>query len=120
MERPRLLPSDIIDRINAIGCKAWGIEFPITPRFSGHVQNDSKGGPGVVVIHTTADCKDVCLLSDLPILSGLYDIQGKHGIYYEILILKMEGILAIGTACRPLSCMAAPRVEQAERWTPPR
>ncbi|KJA17175.1 hypothetical protein HYPSUDRAFT_46700 [Hypholoma sublateritium FD-334 SS-4] len=108
VEPPRLLPSDIIDRINTVGCKAWGILAPITPRFSGHVQNDSKGGPGVVAIHTTAACKDVCLLSDLPIISGLYDIQGKHGIYYELLILKMDGILAVGTACRPYPAWRLP------------
>ncbi|KAF8154089.1 hypothetical protein B0H34DRAFT_799990 [Crassisporium funariophilum] len=98
---PRLLPSDAVDKIRAIGCKAWGIEMPITPRFSGHVHNDSKGGPGVVTVQTTSDCKDVCLLSDLPIIAGLYDIQGKTGVYYELCINRMDGFIAIGTACRP-------------------
>ncbi|KAF8966898.1 hypothetical protein BDZ97DRAFT_1805781 [Flammula alnicola] len=98
---PRLLPSDVVDKINEIGCKAWGIEVPISPRFVGHVQNDSKGGPGVITVRTAPECKDVCLLSDLPIIAGLYDIQGKVGIYYEIYIAKMDGIIALGTACRP-------------------
>lgn len=101
LEPPKLLPSDVIDRIKATGCKAWGMETPITPRFSGHIQNDSKGGRGVVTIQTASNCKDVCLLSDLPIISGLYDIQGKTGIYYEISISDMNGVIAVGTACRP-------------------
>ncbi|KAF8176307.1 hypothetical protein BJ912DRAFT_701876 [Pholiota molesta] len=101
LNAPRLLPSDAIDRINAVGCKAWGIEAPINPRFVGHIQNDSKGGPGVVTVNTRSSCKDVCLLSDLPIIAGLYDIQGKYGIYYEIYISRMDGIIAVGTACRP-------------------
>jgi hypothetical protein len=93
-----MIPSDAVDRINAIGCKAWGIEVPTSPRFVGSVQNlnDSKGGSGVVRIQTGAACKDVCLLSDLPILAGLYDTQGKTGVYYEIYIHRMEGIIAIG------------------------
>ena len=41
-------------------------------------------------------CKDVCLLSDLPMMAGLYDVQGKIGVYYEILIHRMDGIIAIG------------------------
>ncbi|KAF9459199.1 hypothetical protein BDZ94DRAFT_1268808 [Collybia nuda] len=107
---PRLIPSDAVDRINAIGCKAWGIEVPITPRFVGTVQNlgDSKGGPGIVRVQTEAECKDVCLLSDLPILAGLYDTHGKTGIYYEIYIHRMDGIIAIGTACRPYPAWRLP------------
>ena len=29
-------------------------------------------------------------------MAGLYDIHGKTGVYFEILIRKMEGIIAIG------------------------
>ncbi|KAF8650328.1 hypothetical protein AX16_005290 [Volvariella volvacea WC 439] len=58
-------------------------------------------GLGVVKISAFPDCKDVCLLSDLPIMAGLYDIQGKRGVYYEVKVLKMKGTVAVGTSCRP-------------------
>ncbi|TFK37681.1 hypothetical protein BDQ12DRAFT_152393 [Crucibulum laeve] len=101
---PRLLPSAAVDAINNVGCRAWGIEIPITPRFQGTIQNlhdSKKSDDGVVHIQTYAGCKDVCLLSDLPILAGLYDIHGKTGVYFEVAIHKMDGIIAVGTACRP-------------------
>ena len=47
-------------------------------------------------METSLECKDVCLLSDLPIVAGLYDIKGKTGIYYEVQIDRMDGIIAIG------------------------
>ena len=90
------MPSDAVDKINAIGCRAWGIEVPTASRFVGYVQNDSKGGPGVITVQTRAGCKDTCLLSDLPIIAGLYDIQGKMGVYYEIYINRMDGFIALG------------------------
>jgi len=93
---PRLLPSDAVDRINTEGCKAWGIQLPTTPRFAGYVQSGNKGGPAVIKVQTMPQCKDVCLLSDLPMMAGLYDVQGKFGVYYEILIHRMDGIIAIG------------------------
>ncbi|KAF8804414.1 hypothetical protein BYT27DRAFT_7225186 [Phlegmacium glaucopus] len=94
LDPPKLLSSHIIDRIDQVGCRAWGIEVPDTPRFVG-------GLPGVINVQTQSGCKDVCLLSDLPIMAGLYDIQGKSGVYYEVHIEMMDGIIAIGTACRP-------------------
>ncbi|EGN93962.1 hypothetical protein SERLA73DRAFT_189097 [Serpula lacrymans var. lacrymans S7.3] len=100
-EAPRLLPSDVVDRIAAEGCRAWGIVTPPRSRFAGRVQNDSKGGPGVVRVVTDTACQDTCLLSDLPLMAGLYDIQGKTGMYYEIKINRMDGIIAVGTSCRP-------------------
>lgn len=73
--------------------------------------NDSKGGLGVVRIQTEPACKDVCLLSDLPILAGLYDTHGKTGIYYEIYVHRMDGIIAIGGFLVPkisLTCLLSP------------
>lgn len=96
VQPPRLLPSEAVDRINEVGCRAWGIDYPASPRFAGHILSDSKGGPAVVTIQTQPECKDVSLLSNLPIIAGLYDIQGKEGVYYEILINRMDGIIAIG------------------------
>ncbi|KIK09543.1 hypothetical protein K443DRAFT_671446 [Laccaria amethystina LaAM-08-1] len=105
---PQLLPSNAVERIGEIGCKAWGIEYPISPRFIGNIKSDFKGGPGVTTVQTGSDCKDVTLLSDLPIMAGLYDIHGKTGVYFEILIRKMEGIIAIGTSCRPYPAWRLP------------
>lgn len=115
-EPPRLLPSDAVDRINRLGCKAWGLESPTfyypysQSRFSGFVQNlsDTKGGSGLIDVKTNAQCEDVCLLSNLPIMAGLYDIQGKTGVYFEVLIEKMNGVIAIGTACRPYPSFRLP------------
>ncbi|KAF9451325.1 hypothetical protein P691DRAFT_808076 [Macrolepiota fuliginosa MF-IS2] len=98
---PRLLPSHVVDLIQSLGGRAWGIDYPPLNRFSGTIHNDSKGGPGVVKVQTTFNCGDVCLMSDLPILAGLYDTYGKTGVYYEVLINHMHGFIAIGTACRP-------------------
>jgi len=100
-----------VDRINVLGCKAWGLEqptfhHPYTRRqFCGLIQNlsDIKGGSGMIDVKTYAQCEDVCLLSDLPIMGGLYDIQGKTGVYYEVLIKKMDGVIAIGNAPPPIS-----------------
>ncbi|KAI0926995.1 hypothetical protein AcW1_007638 [Taiwanofungus camphoratus] len=99
---PKLLPSKVIERIGVEGCKAWGLEWPPSPRFAGSIQNGSeRDRPGVVSVTTHEKCQDVCILSDLPLLAGLYDTCGKEGVYYEVLIKKMKGIIAIGTACRP-------------------
>ena len=105
-EPPRLLPSDVVDCVNSLGCKAWGLEIPTfhypytSHRFAGLIQNlsNEKGGSGLIVVNTYAQCEDVCLLSDLPILAGLYDIQGKSGVYFEVLIEKMNGVIAIGNS----------------------
>ncbi|KAI0632267.1 hypothetical protein C8Q77DRAFT_1060520 [Trametes polyzona] len=104
-EPPRLLSSAAVERIDAIGCRAWQLEVPRTPRFRGQIYNpgaDAKGGNASVVrVVTEAACEDVCILSDLPILAGLYDVHGKLGVYYEVKILRMDGLIAIGTTCRP-------------------
>jgi hypothetical protein len=50
----------------------------------------------VVRVVTRSDCKDSCIMSDLPLFAGLYEIQGKKGVYYEISIQRMNGVIAIG------------------------
>ncbi|TFK52390.1 hypothetical protein OE88DRAFT_1718302 [Heliocybe sulcata] len=100
-EAPKLLSSDIVERIDAQGCSAWGVALPATPRFVGRIHNESKDGSGTVKIFTGAACQSTCLLSDLPIAAGLYEIQGKAGVYFEITVHEMKGIVAIGTACKP-------------------
>lgn len=100
-EPPRLLPSDVVEHIDAAGCRAWQIEQPRTPRFKGRIYNaggnlKGSGGMDVVRVVTEVPCEDVCLMSDLPILAGLYDIHGKLGVYYEVKVLRMDGLIAVG------------------------
>ena len=97
VDPPRLLPSDAVDAINEVGCSAWGIEYPDSLRFVGQIyKNAGKDSSGGITVRTSRRCKDVCLLSDLPIVAGLYDTRGKVGVYYEIYINKMDGIIAVG------------------------
>ncbi|EJC98914.1 uncharacterized protein FOMMEDRAFT_52589, partial [Fomitiporia mediterranea MF3/22] len=101
---PRFLPSADVDRIREEGCKAWTLVPPSLSRFKGsirEVRSNRKGQPKVIELHTEAGCGDSCVMSNYPIMAGLYDIQGKEGIYYEVTILQMEGLVAIGTACLP-------------------
>jgi Ran-binding protein 9/10 len=95
-----MLASNAIDRIRLLGCAAWGLEQPATPRFVGRIdrgnQEESGTGAGTWNVCTQKPCKDMCLLSDLPLMAGLYDIHGKLGVYYEVRVNKMEGVVAIG------------------------
>ncbi|KAH8104512.1 hypothetical protein BXZ70DRAFT_1005037 [Cristinia sonorae] len=101
-EGSRLLSSDIVERIEAEGCRAWGLGYPRSQRWAGSIKAaGEKGGKSLVKVVTEERCREVCLMSDLPIMGGLYDTHGKTGIYYEVLIHKMDGIIAIGTTCLP-------------------
>lgn len=114
LERPRLLPSDVVDRINSEGCRVWSIEIPRSDRFVGKaVDGGEKGKPGVCRVTTGKRCRDTCLFSNLPLLAGLYEIQGKTGVYYEVLVKKMDGIIAIGMLNLVLTqtCIAAHTVD---------
>ncbi|KAG6841842.1 hypothetical protein C0991_006249 [Blastosporella zonata] len=107
VDAPRLLSTNVIERINTIGCRVWGLETPHLNRFRGSICNpeDSKNGDGFVQVETTPNCGDTCLMSNLPLVAGLYEIQGKEGAYYEVTIIEMDpdsqGFIAIGTVCRP-------------------
>jgi hypothetical protein len=99
VEPPKLLPSDMVERLAQEGCRPWGMTLPSSPRFKGRVQSGiDKGGAGVTKVFTDGKCQDVCILSDLPIIAGLYDTKGKQGVYYEVVIRKMRGIIAIGNS----------------------
>jgi len=103
---PRLLPSMALDAIAQTGCRAWGLSPPQTNRFLGTINNpatrqEKSSIAPVVYVETQKECQDVCLLSDLPIIAGLYESKGKEGVYYEIIIRNMEGFIAIGTTCLP-------------------
>ncbi|TRM64473.1 hypothetical protein BD626DRAFT_455862 [Schizophyllum amplum] len=102
-DAPRLIPTAALEAMQTLGCRAWGIEHPNTPRFIGRVQraDETKGGAAVVRVQTLPNCLSVCLLSDMPIVAGLYNAPGKQGAYFELKIHRMDGIISIGTACRP-------------------
>lgn len=100
---PRLLPSRAVEDLNSYGSKVWSIDKPTTPRFVGEITGggyETKSN-APITIRTGDACKSVALLSNLPLMAGLYDIQGKTGVYYEICVKSMTGIVSIGTACRP-------------------
>jgi hypothetical protein len=99
VERPRLLPSDIVDRIAQQGCAAWGLTQPITSNFHGRVgpiPGDSKGGNGLISVETDDKCDDTCLMSNFPIAAGMYASGRKEGVYFEITVRDMSGTIAIG------------------------
>ncbi|KAG6845421.1 hypothetical protein H0H87_009328 [Tephrocybe sp. NHM501043] len=103
---PRLISTHVIERIKAVGCRAWGLDIPRIDRFKGEIHNpeDAKDGLGVVHVETFPECGDTCLMSNLPLVAGMYDYKGKLGAYYEIKVIEMDsegGVIALGTACHP-------------------
>lgn len=112
VEPSRLLPSSDIDRIAGEGTNAWGLEFHITDpsftqrqTFQGTILNQSKlaGGAGIVTkVEATKGCKDCCLISNLPLISGLYyrPPARDRGVYFEVTIQKTVGFIAIGDSNR--------------------
>jgi len=109
---PNILASNVIDLIRVRGCAAWGLEHPSAPRFVGRIegggQNKSSRGGGTWKVRSEKRCQDSCIMSDLPILAGLYDIRGRRGVYYEVRVNMMEGVITIGTACKPYPCWRMP------------
>jgi len=99
LDPPRLLSSEMIDQIKTQGISVWTLDRPRLQRFSGTIQ--PRFGPMVRVI-TAQNCGDTCMMSNLPIIGGLYSIPNDQiGVYYEIKINYMNGLIAIGTACKP-------------------
>ena len=87
----KLLSSDTVERLSQEGCKAWRMESPTSGRFKGLV-----GGESPARIVTDRLCQGSCIFSNLPIMAGWYDISGQWGVYYEVEIKRIEGIIAIG------------------------
>ena len=102
---PKLLASDVIDHIRVLGCAAWGLERPTDDaHFVGHIETGdqiklgSAGAGGTWAVRTEKRCHDSCVMSDLPLMAGLYDIRGRRGVYYEVRVNRMDGVVAIGTS----------------------
>ena len=133
------LESDVIERLTREGCNAWGMVKPTYPGFKGRMLSGTdEGGPaGVTKVMTDKQCALSCMWSDLPIMAGSYGIKGKQGVYYEVEIKRMGGIIAIGNpkvchrstpsltwfkCCRfcmpPVPQLEVPRVAQSQRRTP--
>ena len=105
---PKLLASDVIDRVRVHGCAAWNLERPTEDtHFVGHIgwgdqkiktgSGASRGG-STWKVRTEERCRDSCVTSDLPLMAGLYDIHGRRGVYYEVRVNRMEGVVAIGAS----------------------
>ncbi|EIN04402.1 hypothetical protein PUNSTDRAFT_76230 [Punctularia strigosozonata HHB-11173 SS5] len=56
---PKLLPSHAIDRISAVGCAAWGLDWPNSRRFIGRISNASKAKGRQAV--TRVETEDTCI-----------------------------------------------------------
>jgi len=99
LEPPRLLDSRLIDKIRDKGSSVWQMLPPNSTRFRGLVTHTMEG----TIIATGRDCKDSCLLSNLPIVGGYYRQTSQKGIYYEITVKFMDSdaTVALGSACRP-------------------
>lgn len=102
VNRPVLLSSDIVTRLSEEGCKLWKMEPPQSLWFRGTVEcgTDKKSPAGVTKVVTRGECKETCIFSNLPIMAGLYDTSRK-GVYYEVVIKEMRGIIAIGNSTSP-------------------
>ena len=98
LEQPRFISSVDVERISERGVGAWGLVRPTLRRFDGTVSGDNKKGlAGAWRVKTSKKCGDTSILSDLPIIGGMYDVpRGKQGVYYEVLVHKMEGTIAVG------------------------
>ncbi|TFY78143.1 hypothetical protein EWM64_g5869 [Hericium alpestre] len=107
MKAPGLLNSDVLERIKGPeGCGPWTMQFwsHTTDRFIGKIETDVKGigVAGATRVRTEKGCKDCSILSNLPIVAGMYAVPPTaKGAYFEVRINKMKGVIAIGTACLP-------------------
>ena len=70
------------------------MRLPSSPRLNDYFESGIDRGMTKVV--TDEECTCVCLFNDLLIIADPYDIKGKRGVYYEVVIWKMDGIIAIG------------------------
>lgn len=103
---PTLLASTDVEAIKQEGCSAWEIAQPSRElthpshgsRFQGQVEvlHSQLAVTKVTRVITTKNCGDVCLMSNWPIIAGLYDIGDKTGVYYEVTVVKMKGTIAVG------------------------
>lgn len=105
VEPPRLLPSWLVSNIREYRGKCWTLELPRVSRFMGTIRTESDNNgqassgnpPGITTVKTEHGCGDTCLLSNIPIICGLYQVQSPlRGVYYEVKIHYMNGVVALG------------------------
>ncbi len=87
--------------IASYGCKLYRLVQPpregaLEDRFQGHVVLPPQCAYGTSEVVTKRGCKDVCLLSNFPLHFGMYDRSELRGVYYEITVEKMKGVIALG------------------------
>ena len=102
IERPELLPSDMVPRPPQDGCQPWRMVLPTCHNFKGRVKSGTGGGsPGMTKVFTDRKCQYTCIFSNLPIMASLYNAKEQKGVYYEVVIRKMRGIIVIGNETSP-------------------
>ena len=68
--------------------------LPSSPRLKDYFESGIYRG--MTKVNTDGECMCVCLFNNLPIVADLCDIKGKRGVYHEVEIGKMDGIITIG------------------------
>lgn len=106
VDTPHPLRSYQIDDIREKRGAAWCMEPPQIPLWSGisafpALKQPRWSGtvdPTSAHIVTSSYCKSVCLLSNLPLIGHYYNVssESKGGVYYEVKIMQMAGVISIG------------------------
>jgi len=103
---PHRLPLNVERDIASYGCKLYAIAIPpadgaMKDRFQGHVVLPPRCAYGTSEVVTKRGCEDVSLLSNFPLHFGLYDRSNLRGVYYEITVGEMNGVIALGMTPLP-------------------
>ena len=93
VEPPKLLPSEIIERLPQEGYKPCGIAFHSFPRLKDSVEARTDEGEGVV---TDGKHRGVPCRGWLAHCCGSVRYQREVGVYHGVLISKVDKIIAIG------------------------
>ena len=104
VESARFFASVDIERVEEQGCRVWELVKPEGrwSRFRGVIEDDvnyraGSKGERVIRVRTTEKCGDTNMLSNLPLVAGMYGVsRGKEGVYYEVRIDDMQGCIAVG------------------------
>jgi len=103
--------------IASYGCKLYSLVNPpaddaMKDRFQGYVVLPPRCAYGTSEVVTKRGCKDVCLLSNFPLHFGMYDRSNLRGVYYEITVEKMKGVIALGMTPLPFPQFRLPGWER--------
>ena len=114
VDGPKPLPEDTVEILSQKGCGPWQMKLPQSHGLKGQVGSRTGSQElGVIKVVTEKGCESTCIFSNLPIIAGSYDIVGKKGVYYEVVVKKMKGVIAIGNSSfahptRPITHVVLP------------